>query len=111
VGSGQRHRPHIPTDVNGEVIQLRSKWHNTIRYLAKRELDLGKRNILEYPKSKLDLIANEVEDMFTYDTPLKEGAVRAYLLTSSRSRGTAGKRTSKPLENDIQGVRKRRFRN
>lgn len=53
-----------------------------IQYLAKRELDLGKKSILEHTKFKLDLITNEVQDMFTYNTPLKEGAVQTYLLSS-----------------------------
>ena len=61
----------MPIDEKGDIIRLRTVFHNTIQNIAGRVLDISIVNFQEHPKVAMDIINHDLKKQFFTDPPLR----------------------------------------
>ena len=79
---GRQARFPIPTTPTGDIIGQRTKWHRAVRAIAKRTLDWSIREHKKHPVSwkwSLSTIQRELDEMFSFDVPVREDVLAEYV--------------------------------
>lgn len=80
--AGRQGKFPIPTTPSGEIIGQRTKWHRAVRAIAKRTLDWSIREHKKHPVSwkwSLDTIQRELDEMFSFDVPVRQDVLEEYV--------------------------------
>ena len=80
--AGKQARFPIATTPAGDIIGQRTKWHRAVRSIAKRTLDWSIREHKKHPiswKWSLDTIQRELDEMFSFEVPVREDVLTEYV--------------------------------
>ena len=80
--AGRQARFPIATTPSGDIIGQRTKWHRAVRAIAKRTLDWSIREHKKHPVSwkwSLATIQRELDEMFTFEVPVREDVLTEYV--------------------------------
>ncbi|KAG0572700.1 hypothetical protein KC19_VG118400 [Ceratodon purpureus] len=73
----------IVTNIAGEIMGQRTRWHRAVREIAKRTLDYSVREHKKYPREwkwTIDTIQKELSGMFTFDhIPVRRDVLGKYV--------------------------------
>ena len=80
--AGRQARFPIATTPSGEILGQRTKWHRAVQAIARRTLDWSIREHKKHPLSwkwSLATIQRELDEMFTFDVPVREDVLTEYV--------------------------------